>query len=80
MTTSPRRSARVEKKNQEDAWRLGMVFMEAARRFWESGGGHDLPPSVLRLERTYEEALKKCSKRGQIVVSYGLDDQPLPEE
>ena len=56
-----------------------MVFMEAARRCWEAGE-HDLPLSVLRLERTYELALKKCSKRGQILVSHGLDDQPLPEE
>ena len=76
---SLRRSARLESKKREEAYRLGEVFMAAARQFWESTGGITLPWPIRRLERIFEAALRKCSPRGQILVKCHLFDQPIPE-
>jgi hypothetical protein len=73
-----RRSARLEMKKRKEAYRLGEVFMAAARHFWESTGGTDLPPAVLRLERIFDAACEKCSPRGRILVRCYLFDQPVP--
>jgi hypothetical protein len=74
-----RRSARLENKKREEAYRLGEVFMAAARQFWESTGDITLPRSIRRLERIFEAALRKCSPRGQVLVKCHLFDQPIPE-
>jgi len=76
---SLRRSARLESKKREEAYRLGEVFMAAARQFWESTRGSTLPWPVRRLERIFEAALQKCSPRGRVLVQCYLYDQPIPE-
>lgn len=74
-----RRSNRVEQKKWEEAYRLGEVFMAAARRVWESPAGQ-AAKWPLEAECLFEKALKKCSKRGQVLVNCYLHDQPVPEE
>ena len=74
-----RRSNRVEQRNREEAYRLGEVFMAAARRVWESPAGQ-AARWPLEAECLFEQALKKCSKRGQILVNCSLNDQPIPAE
>ena len=74
-----RRSNRVEHRNREEAYRLGEVFMAAARRVWESPAGQ-AARWPLEAECLFEQALKKCSKRGQVLVNCYLNDQPIPAE
>ena len=69
----------MEQRNREEAYRLGEVFMAAARRVWESPAGQ-AARWPLEAECLFEQALKKCSKRGQILVNCYLNDQPIPAE